>query len=333
MIRISFYQRQMWQNLRTTKTLLWIVLVTCAVFLAFSFTLGNIFADSNNAVQEETSNPAIQASQPVEIEIEQMNGRLRATVRNASVTDWQYVGPNPISACNSILFNSFDQSIKYGNEIVLEPLDYGRYYCLRALRTGAEYVYQNHLVIHDGQLINISQDINNQSQIILQADYQGGVSAWQHIGPLTENVCGAENFTETDSFQTGNTVVTEQATLLNLSLTYSSLYYCFRAQNEPQSWIYRNHKLELVNLQFFWERKPDQLQIRAEDLSPSITGEYVIKETTDQSCALEDFVDKENVTKGNAIPINPDTGDSFYCFRLKYNKVYYYTDYLLNVSS
>ncbi len=315
----------MWKSLKATKFVLWIVFIFSAVFLILFFGLNSIFASSK-------TEPVIEDNQPLQevvllsLEIRQRDGRLIATSDSDDATSWQYVGPNPVSSCSSTLFNSFDQQIRSGREVILETSDYGYYYCFRVVSTDGEYVYQSYLVFYDGQLIEITQDLNNQNQIVLSAEYQREVENWQYSDRLSDNVCFEEVFAEPAQIGNSNSLIIDQLNLFETDSELTDIYYCFRAEIEDGSWVYRNHLLKFTKPVFVWEIEDDQLSVEVDGLSIT-SGEYVVKDTGDTGCALEDFADQSEVSKGNLIPIN-QASPSSYCFRIKDEaRVYHYNLY------
>ena len=260
-----------------------------------------------------------------------MNGRLIATTDDTEATDWQYIGPNPVSTCGSTLFNSFNQKIRSGNEVVLETLDYGHYYCFRVLSSDAEYIYKTHLVLYDGRLIEISQDSNSQNEIVLSATHQKEVLSWQHSVQLSDDVCSAEIFADPTQFAAGNSLVIDRLDLSDADSEPTNVYYCFRAEVEAGSWVYKNHLLQFTEPPFVWKIETDYLLIEVDGLSAA-NGEYVVQDVDEGSCSLEAFVNRDEVKRGNLILINEET-PAAYCFRIKDElKVYHYNRYVLGDS-
>ena len=309
-----------------TKFVLWIVFVFSATFLVLFFGLNSIFASSKIAPVIKDNQP-LQEVVPPSLEISQMNGRLVATTDSDDATSWQYVGPNPVSACSSTLFNSFDQQIRSGREVILETLDYGYYYCFRIASANGEYVYKSHLVFYDGQLIEITQDLNNQNQIVLSAEYQREVENWQYSDRLSDNVCSEEVFAEPAQIGSGNLLIIDQLDSLDSDSESTNVYYCFRVEVTDGNWSYKNHLLKLTELAFVWEIEDNQLSVEVDGLSV-IDGEYVVKDSGDTSCALENFANQNEVIEGNFIPIN-QASTSSYCFRIRDEaRVYHYNLYI-----
>ena len=320
----------MWQNLRVTKLVLRVVFVISTTLLVLYFGLNAILANPEaNAV--ETNNNVLQTDAYVEftqIHIEKANGRLKATASVADVTDWQYAGPDSMSTCNSTLFNLTDQVVRYGKEVILESVDYGRYYCFRALDGDNEYSYQNHLVIHDENSMRIVQDLDSQGQIILRVDDQQGIGDWQNVGPLAEDVCLAETFSTNLPIREESQVTVNRVDLSLHNAVNSDIYYCFRASNGDGSWSYQNRLVRLNQPDFVWERQEDRLLVAVNGISADTSGEYTTKDIVSLGCSLEDFIDISKVEEGNSISIG--SPNLIYCFRIKDNtETYYYDNYAL----
>ena len=219
-------------SLRATKFALWVIFISSTVALVFAFGLNSIFA---SPLPTESDDPAVSAGKPW-ITVQPENGRLIATAVNFNATDWQSVGPSQLANCNSTLFET-SGSGSSGNEVVLEPEDYGRYYCFQALGDMGEHVHQSYYVADNGSAIGVSQSPGDEGQTVLTASYHRPVLSWQHAGPLSSaEACSPDAFADPPS--AGSSLTGETP-----AETSPSDYYCFRAGTSPGEWIYKSHQL------------------------------------------------------------------------------------------
>lgn len=220
-------------SLRAAKFALWVVFISSTVALVFAFGLNSIFASPPPA---EPETPAGAAGKP-RITVQPENGRLIATAANFNATDWQSVGPNQSANCNSTLFETSASGAVGGNEVVLEPADYGRYYCFQALGDMGERVRQSHYVADSGSAIGISRSLDEEGRTVLAASYHRTVLGWQHAGPLpSAEACSADAFA--GAAEEGSSLTVE------LPADDTAAYYCFRAETRPGGWIYKPYLLQ-----------------------------------------------------------------------------------------
>ena len=221
-------------SLRAAKFALWVVFMSSTVALVLAFGLNSIFA---SPFPIESEPPARPAEKPW-ITIQSEDGRLIATAVNFNATDWQSVGPNQLAHCNSTLFETSGSGAVGGNEIVLEPADYGRYRCFQALGDMGEYVHQSYYVADSGSVIGIARSFDEEGRTVLDASYHRPVLSWQHAGPLSSaEACLADAFA--DTFAEGSRLTIETP-----ADTSASAYYCFRAETGPGEWIYKPYRLQ-----------------------------------------------------------------------------------------
>ena len=319
----------MWEKLRLIKFVLWFFLIGSGLLLISVFGFKAIFAeqsiDDELATTVESSSPGVpvQVIQP-EIAVEVVNGRLRANLAGAEASDWQYIGPNTISACASTLFNSLEYEIRYGNEVLLTPGDYGRYYCFRALSHETnQYSYYAYRVHYLNVAIFVSQDYNASGQIILEADSHFAIDDWQNIILDAADVCVSAIFEEsTSEISSGNQVILRDLSFSEISqpLDYA---YCFRGRVQG-NWIYQKRTVKLDSLNFRQQPTPGRITILAGDLPVSIKGQYVLSESA--NCSLDDFSGAEQILAGNKIPVLTQNIGKQHCFRIKDTEhTYHYT--------
>ena len=317
------------EKLRLVKLVLWVFLIGSGLLLIGVFGFRAIFAeqpiDDDLPPKAESLLPEapVQVVQP-EIAVEVVDGRLRANLAGSEASDWQYIGPNTISVCANTLFNSLEYEIRYGNEVLLTPGDYGRYYCFRALSHETnQYSYYAYRVHYLNVAIFVSQDYNAPSQIVLEADSHFAINDWQNIILDVTDVCVAAIFEEnTSEVSSGNQVILRDVSFSELSqpLNYA---YCFRGRVQD-NWVYQKRTVKLDALNFSQRPTPGKITILAADLPVSIKGEYVLSESA--NCSLDDFSGAEQIFSGNEIPVLVQNIGKQHCFRIKDTEhTYHYT--------
>ena len=288
-----------------------------------------IFAEQSIDDELVTTAESLSSEEPVqviqpEIAVEVVNGRLRANLAGSEASDWQYIGPNTISVCANTLFNSLEYEIRYGNEVILTPGDYGRYYCFRALSHETnQYSYYAHHVYYLNVAIFVSQDYNAAGQIVLEADSHFAINDWQNIILDATDICASAIFEErTPEISPGNQVILRNLSFSEpgQSLDYT---YCFRGRVQG-NWIYQKRTVKFGSLNFSQQPIPGKITVLAEGLPVSLKGEYVLSESA--NCSLDDFSRPEQIFSGNEIPVLVQNIGKQHCFRIQdTERTYHYT--------
>ena len=314
------------QKVGFIKSVLWTVVALTALLLMLIIGLRALGAGASGEGSGITL-PAVEVAMPLpEILISHRDGRLRASAA-AEVTEWRYAGPNAMAACDSA-FLATTRIVRTGREVILEPADYGRYYCFRASVDGG-YIYHAHLVVDNRPPLIVEQDLNAAGESVLRAVSARAADSWQSVGPLAAERCLSASF-EIDDISPRDGQALTIDSLPADSESERLAYYCFRARGQSGEWGFAGRNLETGSLALTWQNAGGLLEVNSENWPEGRIGEYVVKDVTASSCSMEDFADREGVGSGNTIPVNADDV-GYYCFRVKDgDNTYHYSNYLLS---
>ena len=314
------------QKVGFIKSILWMVVILTALVLMLVIGFRALGAETlveGSAV----SLPSGEIAAPLpEISISQRDGYLRASAA-VGVAEWRYAGPNTSAACDSAFFAT-TATVRTGREVILDPADYGRYYCFRASADGG-HIYHAHLVVDNRPHLTVEQDLNAAGEIVLRAASTQVADSWQSVGPLAAESCLSASFEIADiSPRSGPELII--AVRPADSESEPVTYYCFRARGQSGEWGFVGRHLAADSLTLTWQNADGILEVNSENWPEGQIGEYVVKDAAAGNCSMEDFADRANVGSGNTIPVNSDDA-GYYCFRLKDNSnTYHYSNYLLS---